>query len=121
MVGPPGHVEVIRAPVSDSVLARQDSAGLIALLTWSSDSLARTSRPSGAIVYITQPEIEFYRTEMADSLGKVVMVLPATTPRYHLRFVLIGVEPLDTTVAVRVGFLDTLRVFLQLGGGTICA
>src|SRR5467141_641225 len=51
-IGPPGHLELIQSTGRDPRLVEMNVGRFIALLRWSSDSLAKESTPSSAIFHL---------------------------------------------------------------------
>ena len=119
LIGPPSHMDVVRSALLDSALLG-GRARLIAIVTWSSDSLANKSRPMGALVRVSASEADIHVDKLVDSSRAVHFLLPAEWP-YRLTVQLVGSQVLDTTFTLREGFADTARVFLQAGGVRLCA
>jgi hypothetical protein len=94
---------------------------LVALLNWSSDSLAKLSRPQGTVVRVVLRATNVYITRVVDSSGVVSFDLPAAEEPYKFAFRLIAVQILDVPIAVRRGFSDSAHIYLQAGGVTLCA
>jgi hypothetical protein len=119
LIGPQSHLDVRLAQAPDSQLQARGSARLILIVSWSSDSLARHSHPTNALVQIDSTTRSFLVTDSAGRAGAVELPVPPDSYRLLVR--LIGSQTLDTAVPVRQGYPDTARVYLQSGGMTICA
>jgi hypothetical protein len=120
LLGPPSHLVVRLSDTLDPQLKTSGSGRLVVLASWSSDSLARHSKPTFALLRISNTNKDI--AEATDSSGGFKPVeLPVPPNSYRLAVRLIAVQSLDTTVTVRHGFTDTVRVYLQSGGMRICA
>ena len=118
--GAPGHADVSRSTIVDSQLLARHAGRLVLSVNWSSDSLAKSSHPR-AVVRVVLAATNTYLTRVVDSSGVLPLDLPAAKEPYAFAFRLIGVQILDAPIAVRPGFTDSARVFLQAGGVTLCA
>lgn len=130
LIGPVGHVELALSSVPDSALAGR--RGRIAVsIRWSSDSLARESRPAPVRFRLTsaRPQLDsagYMRVVdttglVAEDSGIVQFMAVATGGSYELSVGAFGGGRVDTTLTIRPGFTDTARVFLQAGGVQMCA
>ena len=121
LVGPRGHLVLARSASPDSSLAGKDTGRLVVLLTWSSDSLARISRPYGGILEITDVRTQRATSATVDAVGNVAVSVSDTSDTYVIRVRSMGAQPLQDTVVLRRGYADTARAFLQSGGTIFCA
>ncbi len=117
---PRGHVDIVRSAIVDSQLSGQRLGRLVATVNWSSESLAKKSRPVGTQVRVILPLTNVDMTRVVDSTGAFSVDLPAADEPYQVVFRLIGVQTLDSRIPVRAGFVDSARVFLGGNGGTLC-
>jgi hypothetical protein len=119
--GPPGHSDIVRSAVLDSQLFARSEGRLVAVVNWSSDSLAKLSRPRGTVVRVVLSATNVYVTRVVDSSGVLSFDLPAAEQPYQFGFRLIAVQILDIPIVVRRGFSDSAHVYLQAGGVRLCA
>ena len=123
-IGPRSHLEIVRSTASDSALRDSGIGRIIALLRWSSDSVTRET-PVGAVVRVTSVRtgIVTERRFDEDSVNQDgYLMLSVTLPAGDnlLRVSRLRARGLDTTLTVRNRYTDTLRVFLQSVGVTVC-
>jgi len=124
-IGPAGHVETIRSSLRDTLVVDPKAGQLIAFLRWSSDSLATESGPP-ALLYLRTPgapsdSLSSIRGVAAVQRKVSTVALRAPENTYHLEVRVLGGVRLDTLVAVRGGYTDTLMVFVQASGQQICS
>ena len=119
LVGGASHVEVIPARIRDSSLISRSEAGLFVIVQWSSDSLARESRPVGAVVELFRSDTSIRVTKMLDSSSVLQAVVPSEGG-VRLRVRRLAAWRVDTSLVIRRGFIDTARVYLQYGGLELC-
>jgi hypothetical protein len=99
---------------------------LVVVLRWSSDSLARRSRPSGALLSLKQVPAGtntgglFHQDSVAGN-GFLRLTLAVPEGAYRLEVRLIGSPVLVTPLTVRRGYADTARAFLGSGGVELCS
>ena len=120
LVGGPSHVDIALAQARDSTELTNRKAGLFVIVRWSSDSLAKQSRPVGAVFELTGPDTSARVVRMIDSSGVLNLVVAADGP-FHLRVRRIAGWRVDTSVVLRGGYVDTARVHLQYGGMRLCS
>jgi len=124
-VGAESHLEVTRSTRSDSLLASASVGQLVTRIRWSNDSLARVSRPVGAVLDLMQLRTHAHNTAYFDldnvpTQGLLERVLRAPAGDYSLKIRRIGTASFDTTFTVRRGFSDTALMYLQSGGARVC-
>ena len=105
----------------DSVLTGEDSGRLVVLLGWSSDSLARTSRPYGGIVEMSSLRTQVLTKANIATVDSVSLPVTDSSAAFVMKVRSIGAQPVQDTVVVRHGYVDTTRVYLQSGGTIFCA
>lgn len=118
LAGPAGHVELVRAETRES--ASPANVRIIAVVRWVADPrLSQLPGPS-AIVWVGSGA---NRREVGRSSqdGITVVTLPDSSGTYRLRFGGLGARALEADIATRQAYVDTVRVFLQHGGFTLCA
>ena len=124
-IGPPGHLELIQSTGRDTRLDEMNVGRFIALLRWSSDSLAKESTPSNAIFHLQSVTASTDTTMFLGpplQLGQIPTIVVQVVPdSYHVDIRSLGAQRLDTLLSVRRGYSDTLRVFVQAGGLQICS
>src|SRR6266550_469482 len=64
---PRGHVDIVRSAIVDSQLSGQRLGRLVATVNWSSESLAKKSRPVGTQVRVILPLTNVDMTRVVDS------------------------------------------------------
>src|SRR6266550_7806891 len=84
LVGGPSHVDIALAQARDSTELTNRKAGLFVIVRWSSDSLAKQSRPVGAVVELFGPDTAARVVRMIDSSGVLNLVVAGDGP-FHLR------------------------------------
>ena len=124
-IGPAGHVEVNRSSLRDTLVADPKVGQLIAFLRWSSDSLASESGPP-ALLYLRTPGAPSDSPTSIRGVAQVqrkvsTVALSAPENTYRLEVRVLGGVRLDTLVAVRGGYTDTLAVLVQASGQQICS
>ncbi len=124
LVGPKSRLEVSQARRSDSLLA-STVGELVSRIRWSSDSLASTSRPMGAILDLTHRRTHarvttYFVRDTVPANGLLERVFRVAPGEYALKIRLIGTATFDTKLSARGGFSDTALVFLQKGGTRVC-
>ena len=120
-IGPPGHIELIRSAVHDSLAPDPRIGRLVVVLHWSSDSLDRVAKPPGAFVHLTDTQTHFDTSQSVRTSGVLAVMLSVPQLSYHFQVRFIGANPVDTSLVVRRGYTDTARVFLQTSSVTICS
>ncbi len=91
------------------------------MVSWSSDSLARQLGPPRALVRVSGSKTQSITSGVVDSSGVVTLLVPAPQGSYNITVQYIGAQRLDTTIDLRAGYTDTVKIFLQESGLQICS
>ena len=121
LVGPPSQLTVIRSAGADSGLVGKDSGQLVVHLTWSSDSLARTSHPYGGVIHLGNRETGWRTSRSIGPIDTVIVPTLASNTRLAVTVESIGARSVYDTLTARRGYTDTITASLQFGGMTLCA